>query len=232
LDKAKANAGQLVLSSSEDDMDADSLVDEEDEQDSNAGEAELDDGISIVGSNDGSESDGQGGRRQGGAARFQERRPARVRMMGATRSSQKMQDGSNEPVRCMAPMFQPRTGVYLPYAAVGPQFEPPVRRIKASEPTGKDINKSQANSIVYGSALDDSDRADLLEAWTVTPFGPETALLHDLGWYKGKWSIESRDEHGEPLTGKVNVRWGGWYDDLLIRRAAPGKGKARQLEEK
>ncbi|ORY81743.1 WD40-repeat-containing domain protein [Leucosporidium creatinivorum] len=43
-----------------------------------------------------------------------------------------------------------------------------------------------------------------LEGWALTPFGPERALLQDLGWWKGKWS------EGEGM----NSRWGGWFEDV------------------
>lgn len=232
LDKAKARAGELVLSSEEDDEDADSLVEEDEEQDSNAGEAELDDGISIVGSNDGSESDDdrRGGRRRGvdgGTSRLQERKQARIRVVGPGSKSNKPGSQSG-PVRCMPPMFQPRTGVSVPFAAVGIQFEPPVRRLNTQSNKGK----QDFDSIVYGSALDDLDRSEFLEAWAVTPFGPERPLLHDVGWFKGKWSIEGEEEEdGKTPTGKIRARWGGWYEDLPSRNAASGQNQMQSVND-
>lgn len=101
--------------------------------------------------------------------------------------------------RVPPPDSHPPTLIDHPFATVGPQYEPPVRKLSKN-----------ARSVVEGEVeqrneeADDGLRMRLLEAWAVTPFGPEKGLLQDMGWWKGKWDAKKGQRS----------RWGGWYEEV------------------
>ena len=93
--------------------------------------------------------------------------------------------------RVLAPpaVYEPTADPEL--ATFGPLFEPPVRRIDPS--TGEEVT---------GPALNEYQRSVVLQMWADAPFFPKVGGSCDLGWRKGKWSVE-----GE----RQNQTWGGWY---------------------
>lgn len=100
--------------------------------------------------------------------------------------------------RLPPPRHLPPSLIELTLATIGPQYEPPIRKLVAN-----------AKSVVEGEVeqrdveADDGMRMRGLEGWSLTPFGPERELLQDLGWWKGKWGEEG-----------MRSKWGGWYEDV------------------
>lgn len=86
-----------------------------------------------------------------------------------------------------------------------PLFEPPARLFerKASQQWGSRIVYQDTTPILLRIATE--------KAWTELILGPEMWACQDLGWWKGKWRID-----GE--TGAINSRWGGWYDQIKLKK--------------
>ncbi|KAK4054594.1 hypothetical protein OIV83_001088 [Microbotryomycetes sp. JL201] len=93
--------------------------------------------------------------------------------------------------------YAANTGYHTSLLALAPQFQPPVRRLARA-----DQADSSPPQVKVGPALDDIQRSNVLEAWTLTPYGPETELVHDAGWWTSKWDYSRGDMHS---------RWGKWH---------------------
>lgn len=234
-DKAAKRAAQdglpvLPLSSSSDDDDDDLSAEEEveDDQESGANDDELEG--SIAGS---SESDGMGGRRRktgpgystddegGPKLKHQQRgKGHKIRLVGtkvadgAKAKKDAEAEGRYEPPRAYA---RP-TAVAVTFQAVAPQFEPPVRRLDL-QASHSDGNGNAAHVTYSARSMEDGERTEMLETLSLLPFGPEPRLLHDVGWWKGKWELGEEPAGGavESQTKmRMRRRWGGWYDDLPL----------------
>jgi len=77
-------------------------------------------------------------------------------------------------------------------ATFGPLYEPPARRLDPA--TG---------AVVAGPALNEYQRSLALQDSAERPFFPRVGAQCDLGYNKGKWSVEG---------GRQNDSWGGWYE--------------------
>ncbi|GAA6010186.1 hypothetical protein JCM10207_005657 [Rhodosporidiobolus poonsookiae] len=61
--------------------------------------------------------------------------------------------------------------------------------------------------------MSDAAASELMEGWTANPYGPVRSLVRDLGWARGSWVAEERED-GEGFKYSEARKWGGWYDEL------------------